>query len=557
MSRGNACVLALSTNRAMYTIGVDVGTGSVRAGLFDLSGKRLAMAVEPIRIHTPQPEHAEQSSADIWRAVGITVRHVVQEAGVAPESIIGIGYDATCSLVVLGQNAQPLTISPSGDPQWNVMMWMDHRAIREAEEINAGHYDVLRYVGGVISPEMETPKLLWLKRHMPETYRQATKFFDLPDYLVYRSTGVDVRSLCTTVCKWTYLGHEDRWDMNYLNAIGIADMLEGGRAGSTIRPQGEQVGTLTPEAAEHLGLTTRTQVAVAIIDAHAGALGLLGAVWHHQPHADIASLERAMALIGGTSACLMAVSQEERFVPGVWGPYYSALMPGMWLHEGGQSAAGALIDYTLENNAQRDWLKAEAQAQDITVYELANRIIDRIQSDAPFRAALTCNLHVYPDHYGNRSPYGDPHSRGVVDGLSLDSSPEATALLYYASLQGLAYNIRDVLKALGEQGYRIDQIYATGGSIKNRLWLQEHADATGCKIVLNQEPEAVLLGSAILGAVASGAYSDLPTAMKAMDHPGQVVEPNPETFDYHDRKFEIFREMYQQHLDRRKRMNGV
>lgn len=541
----------------MYTIGVDVGTGSVRAGLFDLNGKRLAMAVEPIRIYNPQSGFAEQSSADIWRAVGITVRGVVQDSGVEPEKVVGIGYDATCSLVVLQERDQPLSISPTGDPQWNVMMWMDHRAIHEAEEINAGGYEVLRYVGGVISPEMETPKLLWLKRHKPETYRKATKFFDLPDYLVYQSTGIDVRSLCTTVCKWTYLGHEDRWDMSYLNAIGIADMLEGGRAGTAVRPQGERVGTLTPEAAEHLGLTTRTQVAVAIIDAHAGALGLLGAVWHNQPQADLALLERAMALIGGTSACLMAVSREERFVPGIWGPYYSALMPGMWLHEGGQSAAGALIDFTLQNNSHHDWFTKEAEAKGITVYEVANGLIDHLQEQVPFTAALTRNLHVYPDHYGNRSPYGDPHSRGVVDGLTLESSPEATALLYYATLQGLAYNIRDVLRALNEQGYHIEQIYVTGGSIKNRLWLQEHADATGCRIVLNQEPEAVLLGGAILGAVASGAYSSLPEAMKAMCHPGQVVEPNPDTFEYHRRKFEIFREMYQQHLDRRKRMSGV
>lgn len=538
-----------------YTIGVDVGTASVRAGLFDLKGKRLSLAVEPIQIHRPQREYAEQSSEDIWRAVGTTVRQVVQEAGVPPEEVIGIGYDATCSLVVLDQENRPLTISPTGDPQWNIIMWMDHRAVREAEEINAGGYAVLQYVGGVISPEMETPKLLWLKRSMPETYRRAGKFFDLADFLVYQSTGVDVRSLCTTVCKWTYLGHEGRWDPDYFDAIGLSDLLEGGRIGECIRPQGERAGALTPAAATHLGLTSKTQVAVGIIDAHAGALGLLGAVWEGKSQADLADLESALALIGGTSACLMALSREPRFVPGVWGPYYGAVVPGMWLNEGGQSAAGALIDYALENHARKEWFRQQAAAQGTTVYEAANAVVRRLQQGVSPGCLITRDLHIYPDHYGNRSPYADPRSRGVVEGLTLDTSPEAAALLYYATVQALAYNIRDVLRALSEQGYRIRQIYATGGSIKNPLWLQEHADITGCELILNQEPEAVLLGSAILGAVATGAYPSVPEAMRAMCHPGKVIQPDPATFDYHQVKFEIFRELYQQQLRHRAQMS--
>lgn len=537
-----------------YVIGVDVGTASVRAGLFDLKGNRQAIATEPIQIHRPKPDYAEQSSEDIWQAVGVVVRRIVQEAGIPPESVIGIGFDATCSLVVLDRADRPLSISPSGDPHWNVIMWMDHRATREAEEINAGGYEVLRYVGGVISPEMETPKLLWLKRHMPTVFESAGKFFDLADFLVYCSTGNNIRSVCTKVCKWTYLAHESRWDEGYLRTLGIEAILSDGRAGDAIRPLGESAGHLTPEAARHLGLTERTQVAIGIIDAHAGTVGLLGAVWSGQTHPDLAHLERAMALIGGTSSCLMALSREPRFVPGVWGPYYGAVLPNMWMNEGGQSAAGALVDYTLQHHAQYASLEAQAQAEGISVYEVANRLIDKMSAGLPFPALLTRQLHVYPDHYGNRSPYGDPHSRGIVDGLTLDTSPEALALLYYATLQALAYNIRDVLRALSEAGYQIEAIYATGGSVKNRYWLQEHADATGCRVVINREPEAVLLGGAILGAVAAGAYPDMPSAMHAMSQPERVIEPNPATAEYHAVRFEIFRAMYQQHLERRRRM---
>jgi len=142
----------------------------------------------------------------------------------------------------------------------------------------------------------------------------------------------------------------------------------------------------------------------------------------------------------------------------------------------------------------------------------------------------------------------------VVDGLTLDTSLNALATLYYATLQALAYNIRDVLRAMAEAGYQTEAIYVTGGSVKNRLWLRETADITGCRVVVNREPEAVLLGSAILGATAAGAYPDIPSAMHAMTAPEFVVEPNPAAAEYHATKFALFRELYQQHRARREAM---
>jgi ribulose kinase len=83
---------------------------------------------------------------------------------------------------------------------------MDHRALKEAADINSTKHSVLSYVGGKISPEMECPKLLWLKRNLPASWQQARKFLDLADFLSYRATAVDTRSLCTVVCKWTFRG---------------------------------------------------------------------------------------------------------------------------------------------------------------------------------------------------------------------------------------------------------------------------------------------------------------------------------------------------------------
>ncbi len=263
-----------------YLVGVDVGTGSARAGLFDVTGRMLASASEPIQLWKPRPDHVEQSSEDIWQAIGRAIRKARETAAVAADEIAAISFDATCSLVVLDTDGQPLSIHQEGETAGvcrNVIVWMDHRALMEAEFINAGSHDVLRYVGGKVSPEMETPKLRWLKSHLPQTWTRAGKFFDLADYLTYRSTGVDARSLCTVVCKWTYLGHEGaqgRWDNDYLHAIGIDDAFDGERVSNDVRPMGEPLGPLTPRAAQELGLTVNCLVGVGIIDAHAGGSGV-------------------------------------------------------------------------------------------------------------------------------------------------------------------------------------------------------------------------------------------------------------------------------------------
>ena len=114
--------------------------------------------------------------------------------GVDSSLVCGIGFDATCSLVAIDTDGCPVTVSPSHDSQRNIILWKDHRAILEADEINKSGHPVLNFVGGAISPEMEPPKLLWLKRNLPnECWGRACHFFDLADYLVYRCTGVPTR----------------------------------------------------------------------------------------------------------------------------------------------------------------------------------------------------------------------------------------------------------------------------------------------------------------------------------------------------------------------------
>jgi FGGY-family pentulose kinase len=541
-------------------LGIDVGTASVRAGLFDVHGTLLGQGSHPIQLVHPEDDYAEQSSADIWRASGLATRAALAQAGLDAAAVGGLGFDATCSLVVLDADDAPVTISPTGDPSANVIVWMDHRAIHEAATINQTHHAVLDYVGGVISPEMQTPKLLWLKRHLPETWARAARFLDLADFLAYRATGVDVRSLCTTTCKWTYVEQRGGWDPTYFRAVGLGDLADEGfrRIGTTVRPLGERLGGLSEPAAMELGLRPGTPVAVSIIDAHAGGLGMLGAVIDaEEPSPE--SLETRLALIGGTSTCHMAVSRDPKFIQGIWGPYQSAMVPGLWLTEGGQSATGALIDHTIRTHARGAELAAEAAAKSTTVYALLNARLDAmaVRAGVESVAELAADLHVLPYHHGNRSPRADPSLRGMVSGLRLVDTLDSLALLYLATIQAIAHGARHILDEMNRGGYRISTILACGGDTRNPLFVQMHADVTGCRVVLPREAEAVLVGAAVLGAVASGDYRSILEAMAAMTQAGKVVQPvqgRPARF--HEAKHAVFLRMCADQLAYRAQMGA-
>jgi FGGY-family pentulose kinase len=289
-----------------------------------------------------------------------------------------------------------------------------------------------------------------------------------------------------------------------------------------------------------------------MIDAHAGGLGLLGAPLEGVTPGE-AELEHRLALIGGTSSCHMAVSRTPRFVPGVWGPYYSAMVPGLWLTEGGQSASGALIDHVIFSHARGKELDREARAEGSTVYARLNRELERLSPGGS--PELSAELHVFPDFHGNRSPRADPSLRGMLSGLRLSDSLESLALTYLATIQALAYGTRHILSTLEAEGYRIDTVLASGGDTKNPLFVREHADVTGCRFVLPEEPEAVLLGAALLGAVASGTYPDVVTAMGRMNRAGAVVAPRTETRPYHDKKYAVCQRMHEHQLEYRRLMS--
>jgi FGGY-family pentulose kinase len=512
---------------------VDVGTGSARAGVLDARGRLLGRHEHPIDMNRPNANFAEHDSEQIWTAVCRAVQGAVAAAAIDPAQVAGISFDATCSLVVRGHAGEQVSVSTGGEARWDTIVWLDHRALAEADECTASGHRVLQYVGGVMSPEMQTPKLMWLKRHLPENWKKAAHFFDLADFLTWKASGSTARSQCTLTCKWTYLGHEDvGWQRDFFAQMGIGDMLERGGLPERASPTGQDIGPLTPDAAAALGLTSSCRVGVGLIDAHAGTLGVLGAM-----AAAPAGLERHMALIAGTSSCVMALSGAARPTPGVWGPYHGAVLPEFWVCEGGQSATGALLDHIVRAHSAGGEPNAALHA----------KVVARVRElQASEGDGFAARLHVLPDFHGNRSPLADPHALGVISGLTLDSSFDALCRLYWRTAVGIGLGVRHILEALNAKGFQIDTLHVTGGHLKNPLLMELYADATGCTVVEPLTEDAILLGTGMSAATAAGLFPGLTEACAAMQQGGRTRTPNTAATERFDEEYRIFLTMHRQ-----------
>lgn len=540
-----------------YFIGVDVGTGSVRAALVNINGKILSVKIKQIKTWNPKPDFYQQSSEDIWESCCEVIREVKKI--VPKEKIKGIGFDATCSLVAVDGAGCSVSVSPDGNPEQNIILWMDHRAEKQANFINSLGHDILKNVGGKISLEMELPKLMWLKQNLnSQCWKKAEKFFDLPDFLTWKSTGCDTRSLCSVTCKWLYQVNSSElggWNKRFLEEIGLSELTDNNfiKIGSIIKQPGEPCGNgLKADVAEALDLLEGTAVATSIIDAHAGGLGLIGCSAPSIPQ----SITSRLPLICGTSTCHMAVSKEAVFVEGVWGPYWSAMVPGLWLNEAGQSASGCLLDHIISTHPASSRIKLDKGKH---IVDYLNNLLKKMATRKGEAVdTLSKDVHVLPDFHGNRSPLADPTMKGMICGLTLCADEEQLAILYLATVQALAYGTKHIMEKMVDEGHEtFSSVLVCGGLSKNLLFVQTQANVSLMPVLVPHEAESVLLGAAILGATASGVYDSVLSAISSMAGKAEVISPDYNLQRFHEMKYKVFRKLLDDQLSYRKIMSNI
>jgi sugar (pentulose or hexulose) kinase len=425
-----------------YVIGIDGGTESLRAHVFDLAGRSRGVGKGVYVTAFPEPGRAEQNPDDWWHAAGVAVRQALALSAVSPDQISAIACDTTsCTVVALDGEGRPLL---------PCLLWMDVRAHREAAEVAGCGDPALRLNGGgagPVSPEWMIPKALWLKRHQPEVWAKAAMVGEYQDYLTLRLTGRWAASLNNVTMRWHCQTEAGGWPLSMLDRLDLTDLA--GRWPSDIVAPGQVIGHLTDDAAHHLGLNAGTPVVQGGADAFIGMIGL-GVT---QPG--------DMAMITGSSHLHLGVADRAVHAPGLWGTYMDCVYPGRPIIEGGQTSTGSVIAWFKRNFAEHidfDTLNAQAAA---------------IPPGAEGLVAV--------DHFqGNRTPHTDPLARGAITGLTLKHTP---AHVYRALVESVCFGTRAIVETFGA-AFTARRIVVAGGATRSPFWLQLHADTLGLQLEL-------------------------------------------------------------------------
>ncbi|KAJ5338760.1 hypothetical protein N7452_005488 [Penicillium brevicompactum] len=539
-----------------HYIGIDVGTGSARACIIDAKGDIVGLASENIGLWQPEHGYYEQSTSDIWHCICVAVQRAISQHNIHPDTVRGIGFDATCSLSVFSNETdEPISVTgPNFDSDRNVILWLDHRPVEEAEKINATNHNLLRYVGGKMSVEMEVPKVLWLKNNMPKELFDKCKFYDLSDALTHIATGNEKRSFCSVVCKQGFVpvgvdGSVKGWQEDFLQDIGLGDLSEdnfkrmGGVDGvnGDYLSAGELVGTLCDKAATELGLPAGIAIGSGVIDAYAGWIGTVGSKVDLDPgqaSTGVPKLDRSeafsrLAAVAGTSTCHLAMSPDPVFVDGVWGPYRDTILPGYWMAEGGQSATGELLKHVIETHPAFNQAHSIAESYHANIYDYLNEHLKEMAHDqgAPSVSYLGRHFFFYGDLWGNRSPIADPNMTGSIFGLTSDKSVDGLAIYYYATLEFIALQTKQIVETMNKSGHRITSVFMSGSQCQNDILVNLVASACDMPVLIPRYIHAAVChGAAMLGAKAASADAqgnteDLWDIMDRMSKPGKKVLP--------------------------------
>ena len=503
-----------------YVIGVDGGTGGIRAGLFEIAtGAPVGFADSPYETTYPKPGYAEQQPEDWWAGMGASVRRVLAETGVSPDDVAGLCCDTTCCTVV--------ALDDAGDPLMPCILWMDMRAAEQTKQVRSEHRrarhrrkprrrpprhpqvlatkdDALRVNSdgaGPVSAEWMVPKALWLKQNRPEIFASAAKICEYQDYVNLKLTGRYCASANNVAVRWHFVEGAPRRPCSRSSACRSS------------RRSGRRTSCRWATRWRRCRRRPRRTWASTPAFRWRRAAPTLSSPWS----ASGPSRPGQLALITGSSTS------------GWWREFHGR---GIW---GTYSGAGRGTQPRGRGRTDVDGLGGELVQDAVRGGEGFLRRGQRRRGADSARVRGSG---------GAGTPAGESHpARGPAVARRGLRSPRcdtgARTCTAPSSKESPSARVSSSTPCARTDTSRVRR--RRGGATRSDLWLQIHADVAGIPFKRTKCADAPALGAAILAAVAAEAYPNVATAVDAMVHDEGVVMPRPDVHALYEAPYAAYK----------------
>jgi xylulokinase len=484
---------------ADLVIGIDCSTTAAKAVVWDRAGRAVALGRRGYELSHVRSGWVEQNAPDWWTATYAALKDAVAK----------VGGNCIAGIAITHQRETFVCLDAAGEPIRPAITWMDVRATREVEEF--GTPDVHRVTGKPPNPTPAWYKLLWLRKHEPETIKRTAHVVDVAGYLVQKLTG----EWATSWACADPLGLVDLLRFDYDD--GLLDLTGLSRSKvSRLLPPGAIAGTLLPALATELGLPPGLPVVVGAGDGQSAGLGC------NVTRAGRAYLNLGTGTVSGVHADRYGHDTAYRTMGGP--------VPGSYILETFIGGGTQNVVWFVEQLGLTE-PKGSGKSPE--------QILEEAAAAVPAGAG---SLLCLPYWTGAMTPYWDGHARGAFVGLS---GVHGKAHMYRAVLEGIALEQRFLTEGVEKAtGTKIDEILMLGGGSRSPLWCQIIANVLGRPVKLVREQESTALGAGIHAAAALGLHADLRAAADAMTGIEKTYEPDAEAHDGYRGVFEAYRSIY-------------
>ncbi len=492
---------------AKLLLGIDVGTTSLKAVLFDGDGRILAQGSQEYATSYPRPNWAEQDPEDWWRAACAVLPEVIATAAADPKAIAGIG--------VSGQAPCLAPVDGAGLPLRLALLWLDRRAEAECTWLreHVGEATITGVNGGRVDPYYLAPKLLWFRDYEPDLYRQTASVLQPNGFLVRKLCGANTMDVSHGPLTSFFDSASLSYDASLADAMGL-DLAKMPK----VRPCAEVVGEVNRQAATATTLAAGTPVIAGMCDGTAAAV-----------EAGLLAVGDAVEMTGQSTVLLTCSDRPylgQDLIPLVHG------IPGRYLVIGALVATGGALRWFRDQLG--DVERAAAGLLGVDAFDL-------LSQEAARSPAGANGVVFLPYMYGERSPIWDSNARGVFFGLSLST---ARADLIRAIMEGAAFGLRHNLETAAAGGFTTRSLASVGGGSRSAVWSQIKADVLQLPIHLPATAVGAPWGDAMAAGVGVGVYPSFAEAIRRVVHVEREFQPDATVSARYGALYGVYRGLY-------------